>query len=96
MLRFTRMGLSTTVLTLAPSRSWVPRSTVGDEVVRQLDLLHRRGVDYFAHTRNMEPLPVGDERTKHANSIFELCTCFEKELSATPELFAPYIRMAER
>jgi hypothetical protein len=67
----------------------------GDEVKEHLELLHRKGVDLRTHSKIMERLPIGEERTKHTTAIRDLNLWFESQYKATRQVFYPYIKIAE-
>ena len=65
----------------------------GNEVKEHLETLFKKGVDLMTHHKQMEPLPVGDERSKHASAICDLLLWFGDQYQATREVFYAYIKI---
>jgi hypothetical protein len=67
----------------------------GDAVKENLELLYKKGVELRTHQSLIDPLPVGDERTKHAKAIDELLNWFGDQYQCTRKAFYPYIKIDE-
>jgi len=68
----------------------------GPEIKNYLRELYVKGVDLRTHHAIMEPLPVGEERSKHAKEIRDLCLYFGDQFEKTKSLFGEYIRIHEK
>jgi len=68
----------------------------GPEVKVYLHLLRTKGIDLRTHSKVMEPLPVGDARSEHAQKICDLNLWFGDQFTETRRIFAPYIKIDEK
>ena len=68
----------------------------GSEVSDYLRLLHTRSVDLRTHSVLMDPLPVGDARSEHAQKIHDLNIWFGDQLVVARRIFSKYIQITEK
>ena len=68
----------------------------GSEVEDYLQLLRSKGVDLRTHAKLMEPLPVGDARSEHAQKICDLNLWFGDQFAEARRIFSRYIRITEK
>jgi hypothetical protein len=68
----------------------------GSEVEHYLHLLRTRGVDLRTHGKLMEPLPVGDVRSEHAQKICDLNIWFGDQFTEARRIFSQYIQITEK
>lgn len=67
-----------------------------DDVRTHLDCLYKQAIDLETTRSMMEPLPVGEERTRLANKQCELLKWFGSQLQVTKCKFRPYLEITRK
>ena len=67
----------------------------GNEVVEYLNEIRKRSVDLRTHQRIYDPLPVGEERTRHVEAAHHQIVWLSDQLVSMKSVFAPYLSFAK-
>lgn len=68
----------------------------GPDVSNYLRMLYSKAVDLRTHTAVMEPLPIGEERSRHVQAIHDLNVWFGDQLEEIRRVFSEYIEIHEK
>ena len=63
----------------------------GSEVVDYLTELRKRALDMRLHQKLYEPLPVGNERSRHVQAEHDQLLWLGEQLTAMTKTFTPYL-----
>jgi hypothetical protein len=63
-----------------------------DEVTEYLEEIYKRATVLYTHANIMDPLPVGDERSRLATLMSEDLTWLKDQLPELKNRFAPYMK----
>ena len=63
----------------------------GSEVVDYLAEIRKRSLDMRLHQKLYEPLPVGDERSRHVQAHHDHLVWLADQLTAMSKTFRPYL-----
>jgi hypothetical protein len=66
----------------------------GADVTEHLEKIRKRAVDLQTAQRIYEPLPVGDERSRHVQAAHDDLLWLTDQLTAITKTFAPYLGFA--
>lgn len=63
----------------------------GSDVVDYLAQIRKRALDMRLHQRTYEPMPVGDERSRHVQAEHDELLWLTNQLTAMTKIFTPYL-----
>jgi hypothetical protein len=66
----------------------------GDDVVKYLEEIRTRAIRMLTAQHIFEPLPVGEERTRHVNMASDQLKWLTDQLTEMANVFAPYLGFA--
>jgi hypothetical protein len=64
------------------------------DVLDYLAQIRKRALDMRTHQKVYEPLPAGDERSRHVQAEHDQLLWLSEQLTAMAKTFAPYLRLA--
>jgi hypothetical protein len=66
----------------------------GADVVNYLEQIRHRAIDMQTAQQLFEPLPVGDERSRHVQTAHDNLLWFNDQITAMTKTFTPYLGFA--
>ena len=65
------------------------------DVVHYLAELRKRAIDMRTHQHVFDPLPVGEERSRHVQAAHDQLLWLSEQITAQKSVFAPYLSFAK-
>ena len=65
------------------------------DVVDYLAELRKRAIDMRTHQHVFDPLPVGEERSRHVQAAHDQLLWLSEQITAQKSVFAPYLSFAK-